>query len=703
MGKKIIGATLASVLGLGTAFTGGMVLSNTFKDENYSIVLAEKQEDMDSLASSLADLNKGIKSRDEQIKLLQSEKETLRKQYEELLAQGGHEEELQQKQQRITELEGELAEAQQEAQTLRTQFEQVQGQYNDLNTQYQELLAQSNVDKQQIQSLNENISSLNDQITQLNARIQELESAQPQDENAELRNTLLQALMENGIYVSKSFGNITLISYHTQDMGQTGIVIGDSATGELKKVSEGYTYEQNIGEFGDYILVYEMTGEVFKIHKQTKEITHITYCETLYFANAVIGTNAKGEECIIAPGNSIIYSINIETNESEQIHHTFTEDDGNLSGQELSSIDTYIFTTYGWEKKNLFFANNSENCYRYENGEFVKCFTAVSSANRIIRYNIAEIYDGWQTHQFVNLNNFKEYTFSDFDEYNCATAWSSDYLMVNQFGKGKISVFNLDTMIPTEYDSALNSSCYFWGWNSTSGDLMFIAKDDSVYVVEMRYDRPASLVHTFGNVTIQSVEPSDGSVTITVDDGGQTKTYIFNVENSSITEQGAAQDGQTENYGEFYVKTGSSAQEIQIGRNDSETVQTFSNVTDSIIYLDGSELMVVLITDGELKVCGFDSEMHMDEYESAYNEIVRYAFGDRALIFFKLSNQTFVCDIDVSGQSQEIIHTFTDTTITGVYNDESSEDMHLEITVNESGQIKTYRKGYFENYLTEQN
>ena len=85
MSKKIIGVTLAG-LGLAGSFAGGMVLSNNIKDDNYTIVLAEKEEDIASISGTLDNLDKQIAEKDAQISLLKTAQAELQTKYDNLVA-----------------------------------------------------------------------------------------------------------------------------------------------------------------------------------------------------------------------------------------------------------------------------------------------------------------------------------------------------------------------------------------------------------------------------------------------------------------------------------------------------------------------------------------------------------------------------------------------------------------------------------------
>ena len=230
MVKEIIGVTLGCALA-GSAFAGGMVLSNNLKDDNYAIVLAEKEDDMNSLASSLSSLNEEISNRDSQIESLTASKDALQKQYDELLSSnsedkqtierlngeisnlqeqiknaGQDKEDLQNQlnsklgelstlQQQLQEKETKIGQLNQnistlseqvesyksQVQNLQSQYDGVKSQYDSVNEQYQSLLQKSEVDKQQIQSLNENISSLNARISELEKEVSELQTSSSVD------------------------------------------------------------------------------------------------------------------------------------------------------------------------------------------------------------------------------------------------------------------------------------------------------------------------------------------------------------------------------------------------------------------------------------------------------------------------------------------------------------------------------------------
>lgn len=177
----ILGITLATALGLG-GFAGGMVLSNDLKDDHYSIVLAEKENDMNSLASSLSSLNDDIVNKDKIIASLQNDKNLLQSKYNELITQDSkNKDELEKLHTQITQLNTQIETYKGQVQSLQSQYNDVQQQYSDVKAQYEELLQQNSVDKQQIQTLNESISQLNGQISNLEEQVRNLDIQKQKD------------------------------------------------------------------------------------------------------------------------------------------------------------------------------------------------------------------------------------------------------------------------------------------------------------------------------------------------------------------------------------------------------------------------------------------------------------------------------------------------------------------------------------------
>lgn len=227
MSKKIIGVTLAG-LGIAGSFAGGMVLSNHIKDDNYTIVLAEKEEDIASISATLDNLDKQIAEKDAQISLLKTAQAELQTKYDNLVAtNSATEEELANLQAQYDELVASNSATQEELDALQTQYNELkatsdadkaeierlnsnieelettiaslesqlaestekynelQESYTQLQEEYDALLAQSEVDKQEIDSLNASITDLNNQIVDLQQQVTELEEQLNSDKNFE--------------------------------------------------------------------------------------------------------------------------------------------------------------------------------------------------------------------------------------------------------------------------------------------------------------------------------------------------------------------------------------------------------------------------------------------------------------------------------------------------------------------------------------
>lgn len=236
MSKKILGITLAG-LGIAGSFAGGMVLSNNLKDDNYSIVVAEKESEITSISETLDNLDKQISEKDAEIALLKSTKEdlqtkynslveknsatetelaSLKTRYDELVASNTATEkelndlqtqydtlletsksdkaEIERLKTNIQELETNITSLETQLTTVQNNYSSLQQEYNSLKTQYDALRSQSEVDKNEISSLNATITNLNNRITDLESQVEQLEEKLKDD------NSLFQSLEKGTQY-----------------------------------------------------------------------------------------------------------------------------------------------------------------------------------------------------------------------------------------------------------------------------------------------------------------------------------------------------------------------------------------------------------------------------------------------------------------------------------------------------------------------
>ena len=186
MKKKIIGITLASAIGLSGAFAGGMVLSDHLKDKDYSLVIAEKQDDIDSIATSLSALNDDLEEKEDLIFSLQEQNRGLNNIKE------GLEATLDAKLAEITNLNTQIA-------TLEAEKNELQVAYTGMQDLYNELVATNEDNQEQIEGLIQHISTLEDTIASLQEDIDGLveDNAQLEADKAVLQNTI--ALKEGEI------------------------------------------------------------------------------------------------------------------------------------------------------------------------------------------------------------------------------------------------------------------------------------------------------------------------------------------------------------------------------------------------------------------------------------------------------------------------------------------------------------------------
>lgn len=424
--KEIVGVTLAAGLGLG-GFAGGMVLSNNLKDDNYAIVLAEKEEDMNSLASSLSSLNDDISNKDKVIAGLQNSKDLLQSQYDALVKENfGNKEELNRLNGQITQLNGQINSYKEQVKNLQSQYEIAQEQYNSVNAQYQELLKQSSVDKQQIQSLNENILQLNSRILSLQEQLKNLKEEGNEKYNQgfqdgvlsvpsdELKNEFMDILLhpafgEAGNYLS---GDIFVGSGISSKTGEDFTFAYNLNTGVLKKLYEGYLgsfvefngclyiiadYTENDGDYsvlkGQKLLKLDFENFNFDIVKDKI---------SLEFSHSVLGLNEDEGTCLIAYGNSGSYSGNIYKIKQDDTVEQVYFDCGDFNGS--------------WEVRydishEFMFLNGK--AYRYYNGNFEKCFDCVYPVNVSSFDPIFVVNPGYDEYDIINITNYKTIHFSN--------------------------------------------------------------------------------------------------------------------------------------------------------------------------------------------------------------------------------------------------------------------------------------------------
>lgn len=179
MSKKIIGITLASAIGLSGAFAGGMVLSNHLKDKDYDLVIAEKQEDIDSIATSLGKLNHDLEEKEDLIFTLQEQNRSLNNVKE------GLESTLDAKLAEITTLNEKIT-------TLENEKTELQVAHSGMIDLYNELVATNNANEQEIEDLNQHILTLKDTI---DSTREEIEAVQAEKEELEAQKQTLETLV----------------------------------------------------------------------------------------------------------------------------------------------------------------------------------------------------------------------------------------------------------------------------------------------------------------------------------------------------------------------------------------------------------------------------------------------------------------------------------------------------------------------------
>ena len=213
MSKKIIGIALAG-LGIAGSFAGGMLVSNNLKDENYSLIVTEKESEITSISETLNDLNREIAEKDTEISLLKATKDDLQAKYNELQkTNNSDKEELVRLNTKVQELNTQISTLETQLNGLKNSYSNLQERFTSLKEEYDSLLAQSEVKQQEIESLNGTISNLNNQITEYSSQVNSLN-----DELQEIKNkfnNISKVINDFSISYEAVFGYFTLPLFDT--------------------------------------------------------------------------------------------------------------------------------------------------------------------------------------------------------------------------------------------------------------------------------------------------------------------------------------------------------------------------------------------------------------------------------------------------------------------------------------------------------
>lgn len=434
MSKKILGITLAG-LGIAGSFAGGMVLSNNLKDDNYSIVVAEKESEITSISETLDNLDKQISEKDAEIALLKSTKEdlqtkynslveknsatetelaSLKTRYDELVASNTATEkelndlqtqydalletsksdkaEIERLKTNIQELETNITSLESQLTTVQNNYSSLQQEYNSLKTQYDALRSQSEVDKKEISSLNETITNLNNRITDLESQVEQLEEKLNDD------NSIFQIFNKKGstysflrisddkfLIIDKS-GYDKLYSYSSSN-GFNLVEQSTSAAGNFFSLEfiSGYYH---ILDNGDVILSDRTSsGCGFFVYKnETDELIHpatkggsLTYFYKLVNGNYLISGNSYYSDVsyIFDANYNILATLPYKYLEVISSNNNLVVLKGSHGGADgtsvvlLLNLDTNTVEECSGENLNIQMTSMSEFNFGLSNGDFL--------------------------------------------------------------------------------------------------------------------------------------------------------------------------------------------------------------------------------------------------------------------------------------------------------------------------------------------
>lgn len=259
MSKKIIGITLASAIGLSGAFAGGMVLSNHLKDKDYDLVIAEKQEDIDSIATSLGKLNDDLEEKEDLIFTLQEQNRSLNNVKE------GLESTLDAKLAEITTLNERIT-------TLENEKTELQVAHSGMIDLYNELVATSSANEQEIEDLNQHILTLKDTI---DSTREEIETVQAEKEELEAQKQTLETLVaQKQSEIERLSGVISTLQTEKASLQETYNTLQESyaslETQYNQLVSTNSVKEQQIIDLNSQIST--LNGQISTLQEQIAQL-----------------------------------------------------------------------------------------------------------------------------------------------------------------------------------------------------------------------------------------------------------------------------------------------------------------------------------------------------------------------------------------------------------------------------------------------
>ena len=339
MSKKIVGITLASAIGLSGAFAGGMLLSNHLKDKDYDLVIAEKQEDIDSIATSLSALNDDLEEKEDLIFTLQEQNASLNN------IKVGLEQTLDAKVAEITSLNNQIT-------TLQAEKTELQVAHSGMLDLYNELVETNSANEEEIENLNQHISTLEDTIESCEDDIETLESekADLEIQKAALENVIAQKESEitrlSGVISTLQTDKAALQeSYNTLQASYSSL-----ETQYNQIVSTNNVKEQQIIDLNSQIST--LNGQILTLQEQIAQLQAQIDVdpEKDYFLDfAEVGKFMRGVRVseryyVMECGNRTLYRMDmndasiVETEKQEGLsypsfelgYHHFVQQNGNL-------------------------------------------------------------------------------------------------------------------------------------------------------------------------------------------------------------------------------------------------------------------------------------------------------------------------------------------------------------------------------------